>query len=141
MKAETFPVPCYLSWLTVFGKGGKTTEKFPGMLHNKSLKKSKTKRSEKLLKLILFKNKKKLRKTETLFRINLFYLPNRTPKSGTTFSREGWVYYYNLSTTVGRHSTIGGRSMLPNHMWKYNFFENCMNLAYICVFRKLELVK
>ena len=37
-------------------------------------------------------------KAETLFRINLFYLPNRTPKSGTTFSREGSVYYYNLST-------------------------------------------
>ena len=43
MKAETFPVPCPLSWLTVFWKGGKTTEKFPGvrtekfpdMLHNK----------------------------------------------------------------------------------------------------------
>ena len=88
MKAETFPVPCYLSWLTVFGKGGKTTEKFPGMLHNKSLKKSKTKRSEKLLKLILFKNKKKLRKTETLFRINLFYLPEEHPDIWTTFYRE-----------------------------------------------------
>ena len=40
----------------------------------------------------------KIMKAETLFRINLFYLPNPTPKSGTTFYREGWVYYYNLST-------------------------------------------
>ena len=28
-------------------------------------------------------------KAETLFRINLFYLPNPPPKSGTTFYREG----------------------------------------------------
>ena len=34
----SFPVPCPLSWLTVVGKGGKTTEKFPCMLHNKSFK-------------------------------------------------------------------------------------------------------
>ena len=42
----------------------------------------------------------KIMKAETLFRINLVYLPNPTPKSGTTFYREGWVYYYNLSTSV-----------------------------------------
>ena len=42
----------------------------------------------------------KIMKAETLFRINLFYLPNPTPKSGTTFYREGWVYYYNLSTDL-----------------------------------------
>ena len=42
----------------------------------------------------------KIMKAETLFRINLFYLPNPTPKSGTTFYREGWVYYYYLSTAL-----------------------------------------
>ena len=31
----------------------------------------------------------KIMKAETLFRINLFYLPNLTPKSGITFYREG----------------------------------------------------
>ena len=36
MKAETFPVPCPLSWLTGVGKGGKTTEKFPGVRQQKS---------------------------------------------------------------------------------------------------------
>ena len=44
------------------------------------------------------KKKIKIMNAETLFRINLFYLPNLTPKSGITFYREGWVYYYNLST-------------------------------------------
>ena len=34
----SFPVPCPLSWLTVVGKGGKTTEKFADMFHKKSLK-------------------------------------------------------------------------------------------------------
>ena len=31
----------------------------------------------------------KIMKAGTLFRTNLFFLPNPTPKSGTTFYREG----------------------------------------------------
>ena len=50
----------------------------------------------------------KIMKAETLFRINLFYLPNRTPKSGTTFYREGWVYYYNNLSTIQADYNIGG---------------------------------
>ena len=37
----------------------------------------------------LNKKKIKIMNAETLFRINLFYLPNLTPKSGITFYREG----------------------------------------------------
>ena len=34
----SFPIPCPLSWITVVGKEGKTTEKFSDLFHNESLK-------------------------------------------------------------------------------------------------------
>jgi len=52
------------------------------------------------------KKENKIMKAETLFRINLFYLLNLPPKSGTTFYREGWVYYYNLSTVPAQWKSL-----------------------------------
>ena len=60
-------------------------------------------------------------KAETLFRINLFYLPiNPTPKSGTTFYREGRVYYYNLSTVLALFPSLLPTILSFNEMQIYS---------------------